>query len=164
MIITQQFLDKTGLARFWEHIKKYIDTNNGDGGSGAGGSASIPAGFIGIWSGSADDVPNGWHLCDGNDGTPDLRDRFVLGAGTTHKVGGKGGAETVTLTVDQMPSHSHTYVSPSYQGTYVTISTSSGSSKDSYYRTANSTTDFAGKGQSHENMPPYYALCYIIKL
>ena len=82
--------------------KSYVDT-------------SIPIGGIIMWSGSS--LPNNnWKLCDGtvygSITTPDLRGRFVLGSGkgsglTNRTVGDTGGAETVTLTEEQMPSHSH---------------------------------------------------------
>ena len=74
------------------------------GGASAGG---VPVGTIVIWSGTADNIPAGWQLCDGTNGTPDLRDKFVLGAGAAHEVGETGGSEEVTLTVAQMPSHAH---------------------------------------------------------
>jgi microcystin-dependent protein len=67
----------------------------------------VPVGFIGMWSGSTATVPTGWALCDGTNGTPDLRDRFIVGAGSTYAVGATGGANTVTLTTSQIPSHSH---------------------------------------------------------
>src|SRR5690606_24439652 len=65
-------------------------------------------GVIVMWSGSADNIPEGWALCDGTDGTPDLRDRFIVGAGGEYAVGATGGAKEVTLTTAQMPKHSHT--------------------------------------------------------
>lgn len=67
----------------------------------------IPIGFIGMWAGSIAAVPTGWALCDGTNGTPDLRDRFIVGAGSTYAVGATGGANTVTLTEAQIPSHTH---------------------------------------------------------
>lgn len=70
--------------------------------------AAIPAGIITMWSGSVAAVPSGWRLCDGGAGTPDLRDRFIVGAGLNYAVGATGGANTVTLTTSNMPSHSHT--------------------------------------------------------
>jgi microcystin-dependent protein len=68
----------------------------------------VPVGFIGMWSGAVNAVPAGWALCNGQNGTPDLRDRFIVGAGTTYAVGATGGANTVTLTTSQIPSHTHT--------------------------------------------------------
>ena len=72
-----------------------------------GGGGGVPKGSIIIWSGSAADIPEGWALCDGQDGRPDLRDRFVLGGGGTHAVGDTGGEETHTLTLEEMPVHAH---------------------------------------------------------
>ena len=81
------------------------------------GFGTIPLGGIIMWSGSADAVPSGWALCDGRTSnartTPDLRGRFVVGAGsgavglTSRNVGATGGSETVTLSVGQLPAHAH---------------------------------------------------------
>jgi len=68
----------------------------------------VPSGMIALWSGTIATIPSGWFLCDGNNGTPDLRDRFIAGAGTTYGVGSIGGAATHTLSVSEMPSHTHT--------------------------------------------------------
>jgi hypothetical protein len=51
----------------------------------------IPAGSIIMWSGSIGAIPVGYYLCNGSNGTPDLRDRFVVGAGNTYAVGNTGG-------------------------------------------------------------------------
>lgn len=67
----------------------------------------VPTGVIVMWSGAIGSIPSGWALCNGSNGTPDLRDRFVVGAGTSYAVGATGGAATVTLTEAQMPSHTH---------------------------------------------------------
>jgi microcystin-dependent protein len=68
----------------------------------------VPQGGIIMWSGSVANIPNNWQLCDGTNGTPDLRGLFVVGAGGTYSVGATGGANTVTLTQAQIPAHSHT--------------------------------------------------------
>lgn len=68
---------------------------------------AIPSGFIGMWSGAISAIPAGWYLCDGTNGTPNLRDRFIVGAGDSYAVGAIGGAATVTLTESQIPSHNH---------------------------------------------------------
>jgi microcystin-dependent protein len=65
------------------------------------------SGIIVMWSGAINKIPTGWLLCDGTNGTPDLRNRFIVGAGTDYSVGNTGGAKTVTLTEAQMPKHSH---------------------------------------------------------
>jgi len=67
----------------------------------------IPSGLIAIWSGTEATIPSGWVLCNGTNGTPDLRDRFVVGSGSTYAVGATGGAANVSLTTAQLPSHNH---------------------------------------------------------
>jgi microcystin-dependent protein len=71
-------------------------------------SAPFPLGGIILWSGSLASIPVGWVLCDGASGTPDLRDRFVVGAGLGYAVADTGGEATVALVTDNLPSHSHT--------------------------------------------------------
>jgi hypothetical protein len=73
-------------------------------------STAFPSGGIIIWSGSAVSIPGGWVLCDGLNGTPDLRDRFVVGAGSTYAVGATGGSANAVLV-----SHTHT-ASSSFTG------------------------------------------------
>lgn len=83
---------------------------------------SVPQGGIIIWSGSATAVPSGWALCNGSNGTPDLRGRFVVGAtvpgdttgATNYNVGDIGGANQHTLTTNEMPSHTHTVTDPGH--------------------------------------------------
>jgi hypothetical protein len=53
--------------------------------------SAVPAGGIIMWSGSIGSIPSGYYICDGSNGTPDLRDRFVVGAGTSYAVGNTGG-------------------------------------------------------------------------
>lgn len=132
------------------------------GGSGSGGD-SIPQGVIVIWSGSADNIPDGWALCDGTNGTPDLQGRFILGSSDNHAVGSTGGEENVTLTVEQMPSHSHqvnTAWASAYE--YTIVAHGSNTASGPYFSSNNS--GISGSSQPHNNMPPYYTLCYIIKL
>lgn len=78
-------------------IKTYVDNK-----------VTLPAGGIIMWSGSIASIPAGWVLCDGNNSTPDLRDKFVPGAGSSYTPGQTGGANTVTLATSQLPSHTHT--------------------------------------------------------
>ena len=69
--------------------------------------AAIPSGVILLWSGSVASIPSGWALCNGSSGTPDLRNRFVVGAGSTYAVGDTGGSATSTLTSSELPAHTH---------------------------------------------------------
>ena len=75
--------------------------------------AAIPSGVIVMWSGTIASIPEGWALCDGSSGTPDLRDRFIYGIGAGEDPGATGGASTYSLTVDQMPSYLQTGTIPS---------------------------------------------------
>ena len=69
---------------------------------------TLPAGGIIMWSGSIASIPVGWLLCNGASGTPDLQDRFVVGAGSTYAVNTVGGAASNTLIIDNLPAHDHT--------------------------------------------------------
>ena len=67
--------------------------------SGGGGSG-VPNGAIIMWSGTVATIPDGFSLCDGSNGTPDLRNRFVIGAGSNYAVGATGGGSTTTSVGD----------------------------------------------------------------
>ena len=67
----------------------------------------VPVGGIIMWSGTVATIPANWALCNGSNGTPDLRDKFVIGAGSTYAPAATGGAATKTLEVANLPSHSH---------------------------------------------------------
>jgi hypothetical protein len=142
-------------------------------------AALIPAGVIVMWSGSIATIPSGWLLCNGSSGTPDLRDRFVVGAGTTYAVAATGGSANAVVV-----SHTHTATSTDSGHTHNAITqTNGGSSSGAQYAnsfsgtdnttstamiqtgTANITTTVATAGVSgtNANLPPYYALAYIMK-
>ena len=130
--------------------------------------AVVPAGVITLWSGAANAIPTGWKLCNGKNGTPNLTDKFVIGAGNTYAVAATGGAATVTLTTEQIPSHNHTL-------TGVNGSLSDNGNVGSSFVMDNNEGVYGwqsgpyaaissvGGGQSHDNIPPYYALCYIMR-
>ena len=191
-------------------------------------SESIPSGIITMWSGASNDIPSGWWLCDGQNGTPDLRNRFIVGAGSSYEVGNIGGSDTVTLSSSQIPAHTHSVSltaassgshthndtfavslsdlkissAGSHTHTYSKVSTgyarggnsagfdtvgsqsdqatgSSGghthsisgsasltgsvSSGGAHTHSVSGNTGSTGNGYSHENRPPYYALCFIMK-
>jgi len=71
------------------------------------GKGIAPVGSIVMWSGSISSIPTGWQICNGVNGTPDLRSRFVVGAGSNYSEGNTGGANSVALTTNQIPSHNH---------------------------------------------------------
>ncbi|MCK9571207.1 phage tail protein [Candidatus Pacearchaeota archaeon] len=150
-------------------------------------AAGSPAGVICWWSGSEASIPSGWLLCNGLNGTPDLRDRFIVGAGSHYSKGDTGGADTVTttgtitiaghaLTADEIPTHTHGSITdyypsyPSYES-----STSGGSVYASTIADNTNYTGYTGDGGSHthsaswdgtdsqDKKPPYYAICAIMK-
>ena len=186
----------------------------------------IPSGVILMWSGSADNIPSGWLLCDGSNGTPPLQDRFIVGAGSAYQVNDTGGAASVTLSSSQIPSHTHSvsltaasngshthndtfavslsglktasagahthtfsgsaaYVQIGSNSGFIknygsTITTSSSgahthtisgsasltgsiSSGGAHTHSVSGNTGSVGNSSSHENRPPYYALCFIMK-
>ena len=137
--------------------------------------SGIPSGVIVLWSGSIASIPSGWYLCNGSNGTPDLRNRFVVGAGSTYSVGGTGGSadaivvsHTHTATVTD-PGHSHTY----FRNNVVVGDSSEGNNhldyNDQSQSTSSSTTGISvaisttGSSGTNANLPPYYALAYIMK-
>lgn len=136
---------------------------------GAMSNESFPSGAIVIWSGTVASIPSGWQLCDGTNGTPDLRDRFIVGAsqdvgsmaetnvsGVLTKTGGEA---KHTMTIVEMPSHSHSY--RWWNAWYFSGSSELGA-KGSY--NDNAQTGITGGGQPFNVLPPYYALCFIMKM
>jgi microcystin-dependent protein len=125
-------------------------------------ASSIPRGVITMWSGTIANIPTGWQLCDGTNGTPDLRNRFIIGAGATYGVAVTGGEAAHALTEAEMPSHTHTIntymLNAIHTPTRVTCYDTGVSSGGA------STTNPTGGGAAHNNLPPYFALAYIMKL
>lgn len=176
--------------------------------------SGVPLNTIMIWSGSISSIPAGWVLCDGANGTPDLRDRFVYGVGNSspavnttggsttkssyHLHGasastGVGGAHSHTYSNNTDPS-THTHTSSGTSGTsgsgsylrgtggFVSGSTNSHSHSFSASLTnthnhsastspsasdhshASGVTYYAGGNSLLDNMPPYYALAFVMKI
>jgi len=138
-------------------------------------SSQFTAGMILLWSGSVGSIPTGWVLCDGGNSSPDLRDRFVIAAGSNYAVGATGGtadaivvSHTHTATVTD-PGHLH-----SYSANPVNVSGgATGGQRDSNGQQTNNTAtavtgisvanSTAGTSGTNQNLPPYYALAYIMK-
>ena len=104
----------------------------------------IPAGIISMWSGSIASIPTGWLLCDGTNGTPNLRDRFIVGAGSTYAVAATGGATSVTLGTTNLPSHTHS------------ISASGTTSSANIDHTHSGTTVGMNQNVTHNHQAPVY--------
>jgi hypothetical protein len=135
------------------------------------GNAFI-AGMIMLWSGSSASIPSGWLLCDGSSSTPDLRNRFVVGAGSTYAVDATGGSANAIVV-----SHTHTVTDPGHQhliyvegGTNRSFSAgglNGGDLSTNVHTSSSSTTGITinteGSSGTNANLPPYYALCYIMK-
>lgn len=130
---------------------------------------SIPSGAILLWSGSVASIPTGFVLCDGTNSTPDLRNRFVVGAGSTYAVDATGGSADAVVV-----SHTHTVTDPGHNHS-VPNSGSQNNSFDSGTTVGNDVTGTsgtattgisiasAGESGTNKNLPPYYALAYIMK-
>ena len=138
----------------------------------------VPVGGIIMWTQATLPDNEHWAVCDGSTRngvkTPDLRSRFIVGAGSGYALGATGGAEYVTLNKDQLPSHRHCYVGDDeLEGieTAWDCSTARGRTDKGYDASSKLSgnskvyyTDAVGKDQAHENRPPYYALYFIMRV
>jgi microcystin-dependent protein len=144
------------------------------------GIVTIPTGVIVMWSGTT--IPSGWALCDGTNSTPDLRNRFIVGANDasktgittqtgpgfnvttgaiddTYEPGDIGGEVAHKLTVAEMPQHNHTdSYNVASQG-----QDQAGSGSGDNDNVGQTNTGNEGGDKYHENRPPYYALAFIMK-
>ena len=145
--------------------------------------AAFVTGMIMLWSGSIATIPAGFALCNGSNGTPDLRDRFVVGAGSTYAVNATGGSANATL-----PTHTHTatssvsdsghfHVMDRFLGNlggsstaYVGDNSGGGAASSQNTQSASTgitvttTNSTEGSSATNANLPPYFALAYIMKL
>ena len=125
----------------------------------------VPSGLIALWSGAVSAIPDGWVICDGNNSTPNLTDRFVIHAdddsGGTNDVGDTGGSKTISIS--NMPAHKHTFAQTSGAsgaGSYHVAQDNDGYTNIVYTDPARDTSS-VGSGTNY--MPKYYALAYIMK-
>ncbi len=184
-----------------------IDSN-----SYATATSGFPTGGIIMWSGAESNIPSGWTLCNGSNGTPDLRDRFIVGAGSSYSVGSTGGSANAivvehnhsngSLGTSSEGNHTHsvsatgsaattsenvytsykaelltggtTYLGDSNGGTSTgdkgyhahnfSVSVSGSTSTDgNHSHSVTGSTANDGQSGANKNLPPYYALCFIMK-
>ena len=167
-------------------------------------AAWLPAGVITLWSGASSAIPSGWALCNGSNGTPDLRNRFIVGAGSTYAVGANGGSADAVLVSHSHsassstsvsindPGHRHVFGADDQIAAQGSYEIAGGFSYDArsgtggpavHLLTKNTSLQNTGEGTgisasaststtigatgisgTNANLPPYYALCYIMKL
>ena len=118
----------------------------------------VPTGGIIMWSGATNNIPTGWALCDGQNGTPNLQDKFIVGAGNTYAVDATGGSADATLV-----SHTHNllYNHGSFGGSSGAVTPRSGNTPVTPGISGRVSTE--GSSATNANLPPYYALAYIMK-
>ena len=137
---------------------------------GSSASGTVPVGGIIMWSGSTGSIPTGWSLCNGANGTPNLQDRFIVGAGSGYAVAATGGSANAVVV-----SHTHGITDPGHNHTVETVrngNTESGSGDrgGNYTNSISSTSttgitiNSAGESGTGKNLPPYYALAFIMRL
>lgn len=160
--------------------KKYVDDSAPSG---------VPAGVICMWSGIIGDIPDGWALCDGGDGRPDLRSKFIRGAASGQNPGGTGGSDSKSLAIANLPSHTHTVSGTAASNgghTHNVLQWAGGaganqgvdilenavgawrsgftSSTGAHTHSVSGTAAATGSGTAFDNRPAYYALAFIIKI
>ena len=162
-------------------IKGQVVSNSSITASSFIGNGIIPIGGIIMWSGAIMSIPSGWSLCDGNNGTPDLRSRFIVGAGSdvgvgvtfdtstgvgigTYAPGNTGGEIAHQLTIDELAAHSH----PTNVDTHRLFDADGTANLVPYggpgsYPGTRFSMNNTGGNQYHENRPPYYALAFIMR-
>lgn len=144
------------------------------------GSAKIPAGVIVPWMGSLGSIPAGWVLCDGNNGTPNLLDRYIRSPSSGEAVGETGGQDNYSLSTSQMADHDHTasmdsagYHSHGYYdrhqgygsdgGTSATANSPSTSSGGSHSHSGGEYSVATGSGNTIDNRPNTVTVAFIQK-
>lgn len=143
---------------------------------------AVPQGVVVAWSGEVSKIPTGWKLCDGNNGQPinginipDLRGRFVVGvAPGKYEMKATGGSDSHTLTIDQMPRHTHTIQARANGDGWCNtppcgLKSTDRQPQDDKYAVITDTSPMTtiamtGSGQAFDIRPLYYALAYIIKV
>ena len=150
-----------------------------------GGNGTVPLGGIIMWSGATTAIPAGWKLCDGQNGTPNLKDRFVIGAGSTYAVNATGGASTIALSANNLPNFSINYSDIFFANatnavinnqTVISqpgvttvevpskVGSNGGTDADNVGFAMSRTASYAGASTAFSIVPPYYALAFIMRV
>jgi len=122
----------------------------------------VPTGMISMWHGAAGAIPTGWVICDGANGTPNLTDKFIKSAATAGATGGSATTGAHTLSIAEMPAHTHfrTPYTPGVSAAYAATA------YNSFFDSVSGTTSSTGDGGSHthpQSEPIYFALIFIMK-
>tara|TARA_B110000114_G_scaffold156837_1_gene170943 strand:+ start:82 stop:510 length:429 start_codon:yes stop_codon:yes gene_type:complete len=123
-------------------------------------AAAVPSGIISMWHGAASAIPSGWVICDGNNSTPNLTDKFIKSAAAAGATGGSATTGAHTLSTAEMPAHTHTL------DNYVSGSVNHAGGNRNTVLGGNWTTSSTGGGGSHthpQSEPIHFALIFIMK-
>lgn len=110
----------------------------------------LEAGMIILWYGSIASIPDGWLLCNGANGTPDLRDKFIVGAGDTYSVDDTGGNAT----------HTHSFISDPH---FHTLIEGAEFEPGTYHDKVTDSKVVTGDTDATPSLPPYHSLAFIMK-
>ena len=164
----------TNLASLAPADNTYVPISNGTTtGKALTNSIGVPRGTIVMWSNYLGDaIPTGWQLCDGTNSTPDLRNRFIVGSGSSYAVGNTGGTKDAVVV-----NHTHTVTDPGhFHATNIAADGVGGGLRsfgqqqfdnptmiNTDSKTTGITINSEGSSGTNANLPPYYALAFIIK-
>ena len=140
-------------------------------GSNLSSVPGVPVGGIIMWSGATNNIPSGWALCDGNNGTPNLQDKFIVGAGSSYAVAATGGSANAVVIQHNHgisdPGHQHTWSRQDAQNDvgYRPWPASNNDCKETVVNTGSNTTGITinneGESGTNKNLPPYLSLIHI---
>ena len=132
----------------------------------------IPKGAIILWSGPVTAISSGWALCNGQNTPPDLRGRFIVGyddstEGVAMKynvIGEEGGNNRISLTIENMPKHTHKALKRADDNDLDHVDTFEVVATNLETVEVDINLEEVGSDEPFDNRPPYYVLAYIMKL